>query len=133
MLGEAAKELGTPEFQEALATVRAEEVAKVCPLQPLEYNVIVQPDAPKEKIGSIYLAPTTQDADRAASDEGVLVAVSPMAFNFPDWPEGERKPRVGDRVVWNRYQGNLRKGQNGAPDLRILKDKDILAVIKGDD
>lgn len=102
-----------------------------CNLQPMEFNVVVQPKGGEEVTkGGIILPSSTQEADKLAADEGVLVAVSPHAFTYADWPEGARKPQVGDQVIFARYGGVLRKGKNGDPDLRILKDKDIMAVIE---
>jgi chaperonin GroES len=100
-------------------------------IMPMEFNVVVRPDKPEQKTaGGILLPESTRDANQLAADEGELVAVSPHAFSYAEWPEGARKPQVGDRVVFARYAGVLRKGKSGADDHRIIKDKDIMAVIE---
>ncbi len=97
-------------------------------LLPSEYNVVVKPD-PVEEVtkGGIILPVSTTDRDKLAADEGTLVAVSPHAFSYADWPEGQKPPQVGDRVVFARYAGSLIK--RGDTDYRVIKDKDIIAVV----
>lgn len=99
---------------------------------PMEFNVVVELDPAESKTaGGIYLPESTKEADKTAADEGTLIAVSPHAFSYAEWPEGARKPQVGDRVLFARFAGVLRKpkaGQDGAT-LRVIKDKDIMAVI----
>jgi co-chaperonin GroES (HSP10) len=112
--------------EERIAALRSSK----CPLLPMEFNVVVEPDKPEEKTaGGIILTSTSRDADELAADEGTLVAVSPHAFTYAEWPEGARKPQVGDRVIFARYAGVLRKPKGSSDGLRILKDKDIMAVI----
>jgi len=94
----------------------------------MEYNVVIEMDAPKDRIGSILLPPTSLETARQQADEGVIAAVSPLAFNFDNWPEGSRRPVVGDRVLVGRYVGVTRE-KDGAI-WRIVKDKDIIAVIE---
>lgn len=102
-------------------------------LRPMEFNVVVKPDAIEEKTaGGIILTSSTVDADKLAADSGVIIALSPLAFSYAEWPEGTVLPQVGDRVVYARYAGTLRKAKpgSGEDDLRILKDKDIMAVVE---
>jgi chaperonin GroES len=106
-----------------------------CALHPMEFQVVVQPDPVEEKTkGGIILAQSTVEADELAADEGTLVAVSPHAFSYAEWPEGARKPQVGDRVIFSRYAGTFRKPKvtedRKTPPLRIMPDKAILAVIE---
>ncbi len=97
-------------------------------LIPSEYNVVVKPDAVEEVTkGGIILPVSTTDRDKLAADEGTLIAVSPHAFSYADWPEGEKPPQVGDRVVFARYAGSLIK--RGDAEYRILKDSNIIAVV----
>jgi len=94
----------------------------------MEFNVVVEVDCPPDRIGSILLPPSVADKERLAADEGILVAISPLAFNYDDWPNGARKPTVGDRVLIGRYNGITR--EKDGTMWRILKDKDIIAVIE---
>ncbi len=96
-------------------------------LSPQEYNVVVRMDPPKEKTdGGLYLPETKKDRDELATDEGTLDAVSPHAFTFAEW-DGARPPQPGDRVLFAQYAGRI--WERGGHKFRILKDKDIVAVI----
>lgn len=98
-------------------------------LLPMEFNCVVQPD-PVEEVspgGIILRTAATAERDKLAVDEGTLIAVSPLAFTYAEWGEHDRKPQVGDRVVFARYAGALYT-RNGI-DFRLLKDKDISAIV----
>ena len=101
-----------------------------CDLRPMEFNVVVELDVPKDnKIGSILMPASKVDRDKLEAEEGTLVAVSPHAFTYADWPEGSRKPQVGDRVLIARFAGIMR--ERDGVSLKIVKDKDIIAVVEG--
>ena len=99
-----------------------------CDLIPMEFNVVVEVDAPPDRIGSILLPPSVADKERLQADEGILVAISPLAFSYDDWPPGSRKPTIGDRVLIGRYTGITREKEGVL--WRILKDKDVIAVVE---
>lgn len=100
-------------------------------LQPVEFNVIVRMKATEDKTpGGILLPASKTERDELAEDEGTLVALSPHAFTYADWPAGVAPPQPGDRVIIAQYVGRLWKPQGDkGPTYRILKDKDIVAVI----
>lgn len=101
-------------------------------LRPMEYNVVVRMDPTEEKTAGGIILPTSKtERDELACDQGTLVAVSPHAFSYADWPANEVPPAAGDRVMFAQYAGRLwkPKGDNG-PTYRILKDKDIVAVVE---
>jgi co-chaperonin GroES (HSP10) len=95
----------------------------------MEYNVVVEMD-PTEEVtrGGIILPSSKTDRDKLATEEGVLVALSPHAFTYEAWPEGETPPQAGDRVLIARYAGAIH--ERGGKTFRILKDKDIVAVVE---
>lgn len=99
---------------------------------PIEYKCVVLPKEVTEKIGSIYIPDTTKERDQFAQMEGVLVAVSPLAFTYADQAEWERgngaPPSPGDRVLFAKYSGAAVKGKDGK-EYRIVNDKDICAVL----
>ena len=98
-------------------------------LQPVEYNVVVRMDPVEEKTSSgIYLPQTKQDRDKMAADEGVLVAVSPHAFSYAEWPEGVEPPKVGDRILMAQFDGRV--WERGGQTYRLIKDKSVIAVIQ---
>ncbi len=97
-------------------------------ITPIEYNVVVLPDKAEEKTsGGLYIPQDKQSRDQGAAQTGKLVAISPMAFSFDEWPEDEPKPKVSDRVVFVRYAGA--SIESNGEDYRIIKDKDILGVL----
>lgn len=104
-------------------------------LIPVEFFVVVEIDAVKEKSeGGIILPTQTVDKDKLSAQEGTLLAVSPLAFNYDHWPEGSRKPQPGDRVLFKRYAGatHERKVAGRQRDFRLLNDKDIIAIVEPD-
>lgn len=98
---------------------------------PVEYKVIVAPEEVlKVTAGGIMLPETTQETDELAIVRGLLVATSPLAFNFDTWPEdGPPRPKAGDHVIYARYAGTVMKGDDGR-DYRLMHDKDICAVVR---
>ncbi len=101
--------------------------------EPVEYNVIIAPEVMERKIGALYIPESAKEKVDAAAMRGLLVAVSPLAFNFDHWPEGSRKPQVGDTVLFAKYAGTVFDGKDNGPDgkpreYRACKDKDIIAI-----
>lgn len=98
-------------------------------LLPVEFNVVIRMDPVEAKTsGGIILPEQKKDRDELAADEGTLIAVSPLAFNYDEWPETARKPQVGDRVLFAIYEGRLWK--RGDVTYRLVKDKSVVAVIE---
>lgn len=96
-------------------------------LVPMEFNVIVELDATEEKTaGGILLTTEKVERNRLEEVEGTLVAMSPLAGS-EIWQDGNR-PQIGNRVYFARYAGILT--ERGDRWVRILKDKDIVAVIE---
>lgn len=99
-------------------------------IHPMEYNVLVLPQEVENKTkGGLYLADETVEKDSFSRMEGDLVAVSPLAFNFDDWPEGARVPQVGDRVLFSKYNATEILGRDGMK-YWIMKDRSIAAVVE---
>lgn len=98
-------------------------------LRPMEFNVIVEMDPVEEKTaGGIILPTSKQERDKLATEEGTLVAVSPHAFTYADWPQDEAPPVPGERVLIARYSGAIH--ERGGKTYRVLKDRDIVAVVE---
>ena len=103
-------------------------------LIPVEFHVVVELDPLEEKtVGGIILPTEKLERDELAATEATLVAVSPLAFTYEQWPEGSRKPVVGDRVLFKRHTGWLHKKTIDGVErrFRILNDKEIVAIIGG--
>lgn len=92
--------------------------------------VVLPKEQEKVTAGGIMLPPETIDKRQLASMEGVIVAVSPLAFVYADDTEWRgAKPDVGDRVMFARYAGLRQKGADGK-DYIVMSDKDVCAVLK---
>lgn len=97
-------------------------------LRPMEFNVLILPEQVEEKTsGGIILPDSVKDADRTAANRGLLVAISPVAFDFAEFDEN--RPVVGDHVWYGRYAGTEVQGRDGRT-YRLCKDRDIGAVIE---
>jgi len=97
---------------------------------PMEYNVLVKPtDVEKSTKGGVILPDSTVEKEQFGRMEGTLVAVSPMAFKFSDWPEGARGPQVGDTVVFSRYQATELQGRDGGK-YWLMKDQSIAGIME---
>lgn len=95
-------------------------------IRPVEYKVLVKPCEVEEKtVGGLYLPDQARDKEKFAKSEGTIVAVGAIAFTDPDWLDN---PRVGDRVLFDRYAGSLVKDEDGI-EYRLINDKEIGAVL----
>jgi len=99
-------------------------------IKPLEYRILVLPKEVETKTaGGIILPDDKMEKDGFQRREGILVDMSPMAFTFPDWPADQPKPKVGDRVMFARYQADEVKGKDGAT-YWIMADRAVMALIE---
>lgn len=103
-------------------------------LEPTEYNVIVAPARVAKTVGqaAALLAPDDYvESMEMAMQVGRIVKMSPLAFNYDAWTEAaDKKPKVGDVVWYARYAGALIEAAFDGQMYRMIKDKDIAAVIK---
>ncbi len=98
-------------------------------ITPIEYNVVVKPEKVAEQTsGGLYVPDAARERDQYGEHKGVLVEISPMAFEFDDWPDDAPKPQIGQRVIFVKYAGTLVQGDDGE-DYRVMKDKDVLGVL----
>jgi chaperonin GroES len=98
---------------------------------PTEYKVLVQPIKVDDKTkGGIILPDETKERDQYAQMQGMLVAVSPLAFTYANADEwaGAEKPKPGDKVLFAKFGGAVVKGKDGE-SYRIISDKDVSAVL----
>ena len=98
-------------------------------IRPIEYNVVVKIDEVEEKTaGGLYLADTSKARKETAETRGTLVATSPMAFTYEDWPDGEPFPQPGDRVFFAQHAGVKQVGLDDKI-YRIIKDRDVIGYL----
>jgi chaperonin GroES len=94
-------------------------------LQPLADRIVARPVEAETKTASGFLLP---DAAKEKTQIAEVLAVGPGRLN----KHGERVPmevQVGDRIVHTEYGPSRFK--QGADELLILKEEDVLAVVKG--
>lgn len=101
-------------------------------IRPLEYHVLVRPQEVEEKTaGGVFLPSNTRDKEQHGQMEGVVVAMSPLAFNYDEYPDKSYLPGIGSRVVFPRYQATEITGRDGAK-YWLMKDKSIAGVMDDD-
>jgi co-chaperonin GroES (HSP10) len=99
-------------------------------IEPTRYSVLVaMATKPAKTAGGIILTDATNEKDQWAAKLARLVAVSPLAFSYADWPEGSRKPQVGDVVFVGLYPGEDIELPDGRK-FRICQDSEIEAVVE---
>lgn len=101
-------------------------------LRPVEYNVIIAPEEVETVTkGGIILTDAAKDGDQLAQVRGLLVDVSPLAFNYDSWPDeaADKRPRAGDHVLYGKYAAGIEfKGDDGRT-YKLINDKSVAAVI----
>lgn len=100
-------------------------------ITPTEFKVLVLP-SPTEEVtkGGIIVPIDKVDKDKYATTDGVLVAMSHLAFTYvTDEEWGDHKPKPGMKVVFAKYAGSRRKGKDGL-DYLLINDKDVVATIE---
>ena len=101
--------------------------------RPLGDNIIILPDVASEKIGKHGLITATPDhvtRQSLAAETGVIVELGDGAFfwnNDRSRPYEGTKPRPGDRVVFEGYDGRIGSGRDGQ-NYRIMSDTCLAAV-----
>ena len=100
--------------------------------EPLGQRVLILTDVAEERtLGGIDLPPDIVARYAMAAETGTLVAVGEGAFVWSGdriHPWSGRRPVAGDRVVIERYTGQLHKGLDGRI-YRICEDRAIGAIL----
>jgi co-chaperonin GroES (HSP10) len=98
---------------------------------PIGDRVLVLPDkAPDRSSGGVVFTEIQQDRDGLAAETGVLVALGEAAWKWNSdrtRPFDGTKPKVGQRVWFERYAGAIQYGRDGVA-YRLMDDKAVGAV-----
>lgn len=109
---------------------------------PTEFKVLVLPDESEVALAArranIMVPDTAAGMYQAGTQTGRIIAMSPLAFNYADWPENVKPPTLGDRIVYARYAGMLvkgrpmtnEKGHEERREYRLLNDKDVAGILE---
>lgn len=99
---------------------------------PLADSVVVLCDvAPDTTSGNLFITQDMQLKQQMMAETGVVVAIGEGAFLWLSdrtRPWEGLKPKVGDRVVFERYAGREQTGLDGQ-QYRLMSDRCITALI----
>jgi chaperonin GroES len=100
---------------------------------PIGDRVLVKPDRPAAKWGgAVHVPDEVIERMAYAAETGVIVAMGEDAFRWNSDRtrpfEGE-KPKVGQRVFFDRYAGGMVRGNDGER-YRVMDDKCIGALLQ---
>lgn len=102
-------------------------------MKPTEYNVIIaaaRAGATMGALGIIHRTDADRETEEMAMQVGRIVAMSPLAFNYDQWLDAEdSRPKVGDIVWFARYAGALIEAAFDGRQYRMVKDRDVAAII----
>lgn len=94
-------------------------------ITPLEFNVLIRPAPAEERTkGGLLIPEGVRDRNHHASERGEVIALAEAAF-----AEIGGRPQVGQTVAIVRYGGTKVTGRDGE-EYRIVKDKDVLAIVE---
>lgn len=99
---------------------------------PVEYKVLILPDEAGDRSeGGMYLPDTVRERQQYAMDRGTVISHGDGFFSELPGPI----PKVGDKVVFNKYAGSLITItiEGKRKSCRLCNDKDICAVLEGED
>ena len=98
-------------------------------IKALGPTLVVLPEQVEEKSeGGIIISTTSQrDREQMAQCEGVVIDIGSLCWK----DQADETPwcSVGDRIVFAKYAGLMRKGSDGK-EYRIISDLDVKALIK---
>lgn len=105
---------------------------------PLGDKLLVLTDRASEKVGTkglIYAPDKTKEVASVASETGVIVAMGDEAFYWNSdrtRPAGGKKPKIGDRIIFERYAGREQRGLDGNT-YRLMSDSAVGGFFHGGD
>lgn len=96
--------------------------------EPTHFNVLVKPEVvEKETAGGLLLPEEALEKKGFARQKGKLVAASPLAFGYSEWPEGAKKPQVGQTVMFAKYNATEFEGDDGET-YWLMKDESVMGI-----
>lgn len=94
-------------------------------VKPTKYRALVLPDVVNDMTESgLALPEKSKDIAENGQTEGEFISAGGKAFN--DWDPSE-VPKQGQRVVFERYAGQMLTGEDGL-EYRMMNDDQIVGV-----
>jgi co-chaperonin GroES (HSP10) len=98
--------------------------------EPAGFRILVKPDDPPDKIGSLYVPMSVKESRAVENVKGVIVKVGMTAWKAFD--QGKPWAKVGDRVAFAKYGGFVLEDEKTKEQFRLLSDEDIIAIWRED-
>jgi co-chaperonin GroES (HSP10) len=106
------------------------------PLLPVGHRILILTDelnedgSKSQMVGSIVTSHSTDDFEREREfqEKGTVVAIGPSAYNMPH--HGEPWAKIGDHVLYKKYDGKKYHDEDTGKLYRIINDEDVIATIK---
>ena len=97
-------------------------------LKPLDARVLVKkPERQEQTESGIFLPDTAAEQGQTALGE--VLAVGPGSRNMNTGEPMPMDVKVGDRVIYTKYQG-VEVNHNGE-ELFVIMERDIIAIVEG--
>ena len=108
-----------------MSTGTKKKSSKKIQLQPLGDRVVIEREASEERTaGGIVLPDTAKDKPA----RGTVVSVGDGRL-LDDGTRGKMQVKVGDRVIFSSYAGEVFKVED--QELLLMREDDILAILEG--
>ncbi len=98
-------------------------------LVPVGRAVLVRPYTPEIKNSVIQLPDEVQTRLNSIDQRAIIVDIGPYAWMDEPAP----RAKLGDRVLVSKFSGYMAKGTLDNQQYRFVNDKDIFAIITGED
>lgn len=99
-------------------------------IEPFEFTVLLaMAEFARKTPGGIVIPESTADREEWGADQARILAISPLAFSYAEFPPGHRLPQVGDVVFVGKYPGDAVNGKDGRK-YRLAHGREIKAVIE---
>ena len=97
-------------------------------IKPMDARVVVKKPTRAEQTESGIILPDTVDEGTQTS-QGEVLAVGPGSRNMNTGHPMPMDVKVGDRVIYTKYQG-VEVNHNGE-ELFVIMERDIIAIVEG--
>jgi len=98
-------------------------------VEPVCYYVVVEPEeVDGVTSGGIILPTSAVDHMQVQREKGTIISMGPTAFDMEKW--GNRKPKVGDKVMFTKHAGTVFQDTKKRKKYRLMDDEYICAIFR---